>query len=130
MLDERKYFDYELTYEGYEKIKKLFDKAGIEEIAKDPEFDISKDDKKQFSVRASDYNIILYLYYNKNKWNIGDIDIFSYGGGEDSLYITDKDEIQKRIRELKNYAKVNEYTKKDYEYELSSLIKVLNLINS
>lgn len=130
MLDGRKYFDYELAYEGYEKIKKLFDKAGIEEIAKDPEFDISKDDKKQFSVRASDYNIILYLYYNKNKWNIGDIDIFSYGGGEDSLYITDKDEIQKRIRELKNYAKVNEYTKKDYEYELSSLIKVLNLINS
>lgn len=30
--EKRKYFDYELAYEGYLKAKELFDKGGVEEL--------------------------------------------------------------------------------------------------
>ena len=39
--EKRKYFDYELAYEGYLKAKELFDKGGVEELINDEEFDIS-----------------------------------------------------------------------------------------
>ena len=41
MEDTRKYFDYELAYEGYLKAKELFDKGGLEELVNSADFDIS-----------------------------------------------------------------------------------------
>ena len=37
--EKRKYFDYELAYEGYLKAKELFNKGGVEELINDEDFE-------------------------------------------------------------------------------------------
>ena len=66
--EKRKYFDYELAYEGYLKAKELFDKGGVEELINDEEFDISGGATIEewscngyLPLYASGYNITLYL---------------------------------------------------------------------
>ena len=41
MFEKRKFFDYELAYNGYKRAMELFNKGGIEEIVNDKDFDIS-----------------------------------------------------------------------------------------
>lgn len=145
MEDTRKYFDYELAYEGYLKAKELFDKGGIEELVNSADFDISGGgvdyigsieqwaSNGYIPIVASAYNITLYVI-DKNfdtdteekDWYIsGEVDMISYSYGEDNLYINNKGAIEDRIGRLLDYAKENNYTIGDYEKELESLEKVL-----
>ena len=145
MEDTRKYFDYELAYEGYLKAKELFDKGGLEELVNSADFDISGGgvdyigsieqwaSNGYIPIVASAYNITLYVI-NKNfdtdteekDWYIsGEVDMISYSYGEDNLYINNKGAIEDRIGRLLDYAKENNYTIEDYEKELESLEKVL-----
>jgi len=145
MEDTRKYFDYELAYEGYLKAKELFDKGGLEELVNSADFDISGGgvdyigsieqwaSNGYIPIVASAYNITLYVI-DKNfdtdtkvkDWYIsGEVDMISYSYGEDNLYINNKGAIKDRIGRLLDYAKENNYTIGDYEKELESLEKVL-----
>lgn len=145
MEDTRKYFDYELAYEGYLKAKELFDKGGIEELINSADFDISGGgvdyigsieqwaSNGYIPIVASAYNITLYVI-DKNfdtdteekDWYIsGEVDMVSYSYGEDNLYINNKGAIEDRIGRLLDYAKENNYTIGDYEKELENLEKVL-----
>lgn len=145
MEDTRKYFDYELAYEGYLKAKELFDKGGLEELVNSADFDISGGgvdyigsieqwaSNGYIPIVASAYNITLYVI-DKNfdtdteekDWYIsGEVDMINYSYGEDNLYINNKGAIEDRIGRLLDYAKENNYTIGDYEKELESLEKVL-----
>ena len=141
--EKRKYFDYELAYEGYLKAKELFDKGGVEELINDEEFNISGGATIEewscngyLPLYASGYNITLYLSdrnfdtENKNNdWYIsGEVDIYSYSGGDDNLFINDKETIEDRINNLLDYANKNDYSIEDYEKELESLEKVLSFL--
>ena len=114
MLEKRKYFDYELAYKGYKKAKELCNKGGIEELINNKDFEISGGGIdyvgtiEQWScngyipIIASGYNITLYAIdrnfdtdNEENDWYIsGEVDIYSYGGGDDNLYIN---EIKKQV---------------------------------
>ena len=139
MEDTRKYFDYELAYEGYLKAKELFDKGGVEELINDEEFDTSGGATIEewscngyLPLYASGYNITLYLSdrnfdteNENNDWYIsGEVDIYSYSGGDDNLFINDKETTEDRINNLLDYANKNDYSIEDYEKELESLEKV------
>ena len=141
--EKRKYFDYELAYEGYLKAKELFDKGGVEELINDEEFDISGGATIEewscngyLPLYASGYNITLYLSDRNfdtenedNDWYIsGEVDIYSYSGGDDNLFINDKETIEDRINNLLDYANKNDYSIEDYEKELESLEKVLSFL--
>lgn len=145
MKDTRKYFDYELAYEGYLKAKELFDKGGLEELVNSADFDISGGgvdyigsieqwaSNGYIPIVASAYNITLYVIdknfdtdtEEKNWYISGEVDMISYSYGEDNLYINNKGAIEDRIGRLLDYAKENNYTIGDYEKELESLEKVL-----
>ena len=144
--EKRKYFDYELAYKGYKQAMKLFNKGGIEELVNNGEFDISGGGidyvgtieqwacNGYIPIIASAYNITLYAIdrnfdteKEENNWYIsGEVDIHSYSGGEDNLYINDMESIESRISGLLDYGKENNYTIEDYERELLSLEIVLS----
>lgn len=141
--EKRKYFDYELAYEGYLKAKELFNKGGVEELINDEKFDISGGATIEewscngyLPLYASGYNITLYLSdrnfdteNENNDWYIsGEVDIYSYSGGDDNLFINDKETIEDRINNLLDYANKNDYSIEDYEKELESLEKVLSFL--
>lgn len=138
--EKRKYFDYELAYNGFKRAEELFNKGGVEELINDEEFDISGGATIEdwscngyLPLYASGYNITLYLSdrnfdteNENNDWYIsGEVDIYSYGGGDDNLFINNKETIEDRINNLLDYAKKNDYSIEDYEKELESLKKVL-----
>lgn len=141
--DKRKYFDYELAYKGYMKAKKLFNKGGIQAILDSNEFEISGggtiDDwvcNGYICLYGCGYNASVILIdrnfdtdIKEQDWYIsGEVDIYSYGGGDDNLYITDISSIEERIGGLLDYAKDNDYTIEDYEKELESLEKVYAIL--
>lgn len=146
--EKRKYFDYELAYEGYLKAKELFNKGGVEELINDKDFEISGGGidyvgtiqqwacNGYVPIIASGYNITLYLSdrnfdteNENNDWYIsGEVDIYSYSGGDDNLFINDKETIEDRINNLLDYANKNDYSIEDYEKELESLEKVLSFL--
>lgn len=138
--EKRKYFDYELAYNGYKKALQLFNKGGIEEVVNNADFDISGGATIEdwscngyIPLYASGYNITLYAIdknfdtdKEENDWYIsGEVDIYSYSGGDDNLYINNMESIEDRIGGLLDYAKENNYTIEDYERELLSLEIVL-----
>lgn len=146
--EKRKYFDYELAYNGLKRAEELFNKGGVEELINDEEFDISGGGidyvgtiqqwacNGYVPINVSSYNITLYLIdknfdteNENNDWYIsGEIDIYSYGEGDDNLYINNEETIKNRIDNLLDYAKENNYTIEDYEKELESLEKVLTFL--
>lgn len=142
MEDTRKYFDYELAYKMYEKCVKLLNKGGIDEL--DEYFEETGDRKNGYTTYYGfDYNTAVYIT-NKNFDNdkenetwlekcnglevTGEVDIYSYGGGDDTLFINDLSSIEERIDKLLDYAKDNDYTIEDYEKELESLEKVYAIL--
>lgn len=133
IIENRKYFDYELAYEMYEKVLELFNKGGLEEIEKEFIIEYEYADNGYIVVRdeLNAYNTCVYLI-NKNfdtdkgteYYVSGEVDIISYSGGDDDIYINDISSIETRINDLLDFARENNYTIKDYESELESLQNV------
>ena len=140
MEETRKYFDYELAYEGYKKAKELLDKNGIQGLIDSDEFEISDNGTIEdwacngyIPFYASSYNATIYVIDSnfdtdnkENNWCVsGEVDIYSYNGGDDNLYINSKIVIQERIIDLLDYAKKNNYSLEDIYAEYESLKSVL-----
>lgn len=144
MEDTRKYFDYKLAYDGYKKVKELLDKGGIQAVIDNDEFDVScgatiEDWKENgyIPINAFGYNATIFISdknfdtnNKENDWYVsGEVDIYSYSGGDDSVFINDISDIKDRIMNLINYAKINNYTLNDLYAEYDSLISVLKELN-
>ena len=144
MEETRKYFDYELAYEGYMRAKELFENGGIQAVIDNEEFDISCGGtiadwscNGYIPIVASGYNATIYISdrnfdtdNEENDWYVsGEVDIYSYSGGDDSIFINDISDIKDRIMNLINYAKINNYTLNDLYAEYDSLISVLKELN-
>ena len=144
IIDERNYFDYELAYKMYNKCKELLEKGGIDEL---DEYFYERGDRENGYTYyyGYDYNTAVYIVntnYGTDKEDdtwlgkckglevSGEVDMISYNGGDDTLYINEKRSIEKRIDKLLDYAKTNDYTIDDYEKELKSLEWVLTQIES
>lgn len=137
IIEDRKYFDYELAYEMYEKVAELFNKGGLKAVKK--VFDIEKIEENGYIVvkdELNSYNTWVYLI-NKNfdtdkqaeYYVSGEVDIISYNGGDDNIYINNISSIQDRINDLLKFSKENDYSFEDYVNELESLLKTLKKIN-
>lgn len=144
MEDTRKYFDYKLAYDGYKRVKELLENGGIQAVVDNDEFDISGgatiEDWKEngyIPINAFGYNATIVINdrnfdtsNKENDWYVsGEVDIYSYGGGDDTIYINDISDIKDRIMNLINYAKINNYTLNDIYAEYDSLISVLKELN-
>ena len=148
MEETRKYFDYELAYEGYKKVKELLENGGIQAVVDNNEFNISGGGVDYIGsiqqwacngyipIIASGYNATIYINdrnfdtdNEENEWYVsGEVDIYSYGGGDDTIYINDNISITDRIMGLVDYARKNDYTLDDLYKEYDSLKSVLELI--
>ena len=140
MEDTRKYFDYELAYEGYTKVKELLENGGIQAVIEDEEFDISCGATIEewscngyIPIVASGYNATIYISdrnfdtnNEENDWYVsGEVDIYSYSGGDDNIFINDNLTITQRIIDLVDYARANDYALSDLYAEYDSLKSVL-----
>ena len=140
MEETRKYFDYELAYEGYKKVKELLENGGIQAVIDNDEFDVSfgatiEDWKENgyIPINAFGYNATIFINdrnfdtnNKENDWYVsGEVDIYSYGGGDDTIYINDNISITNRIMGLVDYARKNGYTLDDLYAEYDSLKNVL-----
>ena len=143
MEDTRKYFDYKLAYDGYKRVKELLDKGGIQAVIDNDEFDVNYgatiEDLKEngfIPINAFGYNATIYIFdknFDTDNEEIdlyvsGDIDIYSYSGGDDTLCINDNLDITQRIIDLVNYARANNYQLSDLYAEYDSLKGVLKEI--
>ena len=136
MKDTRKYFDYELAYKMYEKCVKLLNKGGIDEL--DEYFEETGDRANGYTTYYGfEYNTAVYITnknFDSDKENetwlkggnglevTGEVDIYSYGGGDDNIYINHIGDIKDRMMNLINYARKNNYTLNDLYAEYDSLI--------
>ena len=134
MEETRKYFDYELAYEGYMRAKELLENGGIQSL--EEEFEETGDRANGYTTfYGADYNTWVYVY-NINfdtdlqeEWQIkGEVDIISYGEGNDTLFINDNLDITQRIMDLVNYARAKDYALSDLYAEYDSLKSVLKEI--
>lgn len=140
MEETRKYFDYELAYEGYTKVKELFENGGIQAVIEDEEFNISCGATIEewscngyIPIVASGYNATIYISdrnfdtnNEENDWYVsGEVDIYSYSGGDDNIFINDNLTITQRIIDLVDYARANDYALSDLYAEYDSLKSVL-----
>lgn len=143
MEETRKYFDYELAYEGYMRVKELFENGGIQAVIEDEEFDISCGATIEewscngyIPIVASGYNATIYISdrnfdtnNEENDWYVsGEVDIYSYNGGDDNIFINDNLTITQRIIDLVDYARANDYQLSDLYAEYDSLKGVLKEI--
>ena len=143
MEEKRKYFDYELAYKGYAKVKELFNKGGIQAVVDNNEFDISGGGtvadwvcNGYVPIYAWSYNTTIYINdrnfdtdNEENEWYVsGEVDVYSYNEDDDTIYINDNISITDRIMGLVDYARKNDYTLDDLYKEYDSLKSVLDLI--
>ena len=135
MEETRRYFDYELAYEGYMRAKELLENGGIQAL--EEEFEETGDRANGYTTfYGADYNTWVYVS-NINfdtdlqeEWQItGEVDIISYGEGNDTLFINDNLDITQRIMDLVNYARANNYQLSDLYAEYDSLKSVLKELN-
>ena len=140
MEETRKYIDYKLAYDGYKKVKELLDKGGIQAVIDNDEFDVSYgatiEDWKEngyIPINAFGYNATIVINdrnfdtsNKENDWYVsGEVDIYSYDGGDDTIYINDNISITQRIIDLVDYARANNYQLSDLYAEYDSLKNVL-----
>lgn len=140
MEETRKYFDYELAYEGYTKVKELLENGGIQAVIENEEFNISCGATIEewscngyIPIVASGYNATIYISdrnfdtnNEENDWYVsGEVDIYSYSGGDDNIFINDNLTITQRIMDLVDYARANDYALSDLYAEYDSLKSVL-----
>ena len=131
MEETRKYFDYELAYEGYMRAKELLENGGIQAL--EEEFEETGDRANGYTTfYGADYNTWVYVS-NINfdtdlqeEWQVtGEVDIISYSGGDDNIFINDSSTITQRIIDLVDYARANDYALSDLYAEYDSLKSVL-----
>ena len=131
MEETRRYFDYELAYEGYMRAKELLENGGIQAL--EEEFEEVGDRANGYTTfYSADYNTWVYVS-NINfdtdlqeEWQItGEVDIISYSGGDDNIFINDNLTITQRIIDLVDYARANDYALSDLYAEYDSLKSVL-----
>ena len=140
MEETRKYFDYELAYEGYKKAEELLRNGGIQALIDNEDFEISDCGTIEdwacngyIPFYASGYNATIYVVDNnfdtdneENDWYVsGEVDIYSYSGGYDNIFINDNLTITQRIIDLVDYARANDYALSDLYAEYDSLKSVL-----
>lgn len=134
MEETRKYFDYELAYEMYNRCIDLLEKGGIKAL--EEKFEETGDRANGYTTfYGADYNTWVYVS-NINfdtdlqeEWQVtGEVDIISYGEGEDTLFINDNLTITQRIIDLVDYARANDYALSDLYTEYDSLKSVLKEI--
>lgn len=140
MEETRKYFDYELAYEGYKKAEELLRNGGIQALIDNEDFEISDCGTIEdwacngyIPFYASGYNATIYVVDNnfdtdneENDWYVsGEVDIYSYSGGDDNIFINDNLTITQRIIDLVDYARANDYALSDLYAEYDSLKSVL-----
>ena len=127
----------------YKKVKELLENGGIQAVIDNDEFDISGGGtiadwvcNGYVPIYACGYNATIYINdknfdtdNKKNEWYVsGEVDIYSYGGGDDTIYINNNISITDRIMGLVDYARKNGYTLDDLYKEYDSLKNVLDLI--
>ena len=134
MEDTRKYFDHKWAHAGTMRAKALLEDGGIQAL--EEEFEETGDRANGYTTfYGADYNTWVYVS-NINfdtdlqeEWQTtGEIDIISYGEGDDTLFINDNLDITQRIIDLVNYARANNYQLSDLYAEYDSLISVLKKI--
>ena len=117
------------------RAKELLGNGGIQAL--EEEFEETGDRANGYTTfYGADYNTWVYVY-NINfdtdlqeEWQItGEVDIISYGEGDDTLFINDNLDITQRIMDLVNYARANDYTLSDLYAEYDSLKNVLKELN-
>ena len=141
MFETRKYMDYELAYKMFKKCEKLLEK-GIDEL--DDYFEEVGDRRNGYtSYYGADYNTWVYII-NENfdtekeddtwldrckglRCN-GEVEVLSYNGETDTLFINSSYDIQNRLNNLKEWATNHKYSEDDFEKEKKSLERVLDLI--
>lgn len=143
IIETRKYFDYELAYEGYKKAKELLDKGGIQAVINDDEFDIPIGTTidtwvNEGCIPIYNWGCNMAICINdknfgtdnkEHKWCVdNEVEVYSYGGGDDIICIDNKEDITDRINGLLDYARENEYTLDDLYKEYDSLKSVLKSI--
>ena len=135
MVDKRKYFDYELAYLMYKRCEGLVIRYGIDKL--NEYFEETGDRENGYTTYyGSEYNAWVYVSNvsfdtdKEEKWVVsGEVDMISYGEGDDNLFINNVNDIKKRIEDLPRYSRVNEYSENDYQMELASLNWVLDELN-
>ena len=134
MEETRRYFDYELAYEGYMRAKELLENGGIQAL--EEEFEETGDRANGYTTfYGADCNTWVYVSNInfdtdlKEEWKItGEVDIYSYSGGDDNIFINDNLTITQRIIDLVDYARANDYQLSDLYAEYDSLKGVLKEI--
>lgn len=126
-MKEIKYYDYELAYQGYKKVKKMLEQYGIEQVKdKFKDYCGYYDDNDMVEFYYEDYNVQITLRKEPTWYVSSEVIVVSYDGGEDCLKINDIGTLYKRKWKLLDYAIENEYTYEDIISEYESLKKLIS----
>lgn len=133
MLEERKYFDYELAYKGFIQFDERYnEKMDIKTLIENYNYETDCDlehleDYDYITIKDMEHNAIYFMETGSlGNWYItGEVEVISYGGNEDTLFINDIHDIQDRLNHLMEWAINYKYTEKDLKYERTSLQNIL-----
>lgn len=131
MKENRKYFDYELAYKMYKEVKETLDKEGIKGVELDFQ-EVGDRENGYTSFYGADYNAWVYLTNSnfdtdkEEKWYVsGEVDMISYGEGDENIFIDNIDALEERKNSLLEYARKNDYTLEDIYAEYDSIVNTI-----
>ena len=131
MKETRKYFDYELAYKMYKEVKETLDKEGIKGVELDFQ-EVGDRENGYTSFYGADYNTWVYLTNSnfdtdkEEKWYVsGEVDMISYGEGDENIFIDNIDALEERKNSLLEYARKNDYTLEDIYAEYDSIVNTI-----
>lgn len=133
MLEERKYFDYELAYKGFIQFDERYNeemdiKTLIENYNYETDCNLEHlEDYDYITIKDMEHNAIYFMETGSlGNWYItGEVEVISYSGDEDTLFINDIHDIQDRLNHLTEWAINHKYTEKDLKCERTSLQNIL-----
>lgn len=135
-MEERKYFDYELAYKGFIKFSERYDdELDVKNLVDKYDYSSNCDlehleDYDYITIRDYEHNCLYFMELGiLGNWYIsGEIEIISYNGDEDTLFIDNIDSIKDRLNKLEKWAIDREYSEDDLKKEKESLEKVLKIL--
>lgn len=138
MFETRKYMDYELAYQGYIKFDERYSeemdiKTLIDRYNYETDYDLEHlEDYDYITIKDMEHNAIYFMEVgNLGSWYIsGEVEVISYNGEEDTLFINNIVDIKDRLKSVKRWAIDHEYSEEDYNKEKESLEKVLIILES